>query len=155
MNDWVMSGLAEEDHTFLNTVFSPPPNRANNAALRPPNAIGVDICREAASVAHHYGVAYGASHASSAGDSASAAAAAAHPPPLFVPILLAPPLDPQPLFAKVPCAKVALPALLHRIQSLNDRHNYPTISRLPRGSYICDIAISWSNAGHSIALFKL
>ena len=60
----------------------------------------------------------------------------------------------MPVFVNVPNAQAALDALLRRIQSLDDPVRYPTISNLPRGSYICDIAISWANAGQAVALFR-
>jgi hypothetical protein len=65
------------------------------------------------------------------------------------------PLASVPAFVNVPNAKAALDALLRRIQSLDDPVRYPTISNLPRGSYICDMAISWANAGQdTVALFR-
>jgi hypothetical protein len=153
---WVIAasspGLAEEDHTQLIASFSPPPH-VRHTLLCPPETSACNITREAASVAHHYAVAY-ATLFRGGGNSSSATA---HPPlPLLPAVDLGPPLNPQPLYVKIPNAKGALPALLHRIRTLNatDYPHYPLISRLPLGSYICDIAILWSNAGQTIALFK-
>jgi hypothetical protein len=145
INGWVIAavaspGLAQEDHTQLIAAFSPPPHVRHTALLCPPETSACNITREAASVAHHYAVAY---------------ATAPPPSPFPLPVVdLGPPLNPQPLYVKIPYAKVALPTLLDRIRTLDDPHSYPLISQLPRGSYICDIALLWSNAGQTIALFK-
>jgi hypothetical protein len=150
---WVIAspGLAQEDHTQLIAAFSPPPHVRHTALLCPPETSACGITREAASVAHHYAVAY----ATYFGGGGAAPTDAPPSPPLPLPVVvLGPPLNPQPLYVTIPHAKVALPALLDRIRTLHDPHSYPLISRLPLGSYICDIALLWSNAGQTIALFK-
>lgn len=50
-------------------------------------------------------------------------------------------------------AKIALSANTYRIQHM-DAADYPILSGLPRGSYICTVNIIWANAAQSVTLFK-
>ena len=50
-------------------------------------------------------------------------------------------------------AKIALHALHQRIQNPQDP-NYPALSALPSGSYICNVLIQWANVAQTTALFK-
>ena len=50
-------------------------------------------------------------------------------------------------------AKIALNGIFERIQSIQDA-NYPVLSNLPSGSYICNVLIQWANVAHTTALFK-
>jgi hypothetical protein len=133
INGWV-SGLDADP--YLMAGFSPPPNILNTV-LCPPNAIGIDILREAVSVAYHYAPLTRESFEGGMNVE----------PPIPAPLAV------MPMLVNVHHAKIALNALLHRIQSLNDP-NYPTISNLASGSYICNMVISWANAGQSVSLFK-
>lgn len=50
-------------------------------------------------------------------------------------------------------AKIALNGIFERIQTINDP-NYPNLSNLASGSYICNVLIQWANVCHTTTLFK-
>lgn len=50
-------------------------------------------------------------------------------------------------------AKIALHAIHQRIQQPNDP-NYPVLSALPSGSYICNVLVQWANVAQTTALYK-
>jgi hypothetical protein len=63
-----------------------------------------------------------------------------------------PPVEDIPMFVNVRHPKIALSALMQRIQS--PPANYPVLCSLKQGSYICTIDQQWANAGINITLFK-
>eukprot|EP00977_Amphora_coffeiformis_P011801 scaffold2897_cov178-Amphora_coffeaeformis.AAC.6 len=50
-------------------------------------------------------------------------------------------------------AKIALNGIFERIERINDP-NYPRLSNLTSGSYICNVLIQWANVAHTTTLFK-
>jgi hypothetical protein len=133
VNHWV-AGLSEDTETDLAVLFAPSFNILNTA-LCPDPANVFNILREASSVVFHYAPLRRAS--------LNGGQFPAIPGPL-----------PGPLAnIRIHHATIALDALLSRIQHLNDP-NYPVISNLPVGSYICTASIQWGNVGQSTAVFK-
>jgi hypothetical protein len=133
VNNWV-SGLSENTDPNVFVLFAPPQN-IQFTALCPALAIGLNIQIEAGSVAFHYAPFRRANF--------NGGPFPAIPGPLQFPLGAIQILYPT----------IALHAFLSRIHNLNDP-NYPVISNLRSGSYICTVFIQWSNVGQSTALFK-
>jgi hypothetical protein len=104
--------------------------------LCPPDEMMPGLLREASSIVYHYA------------PMRSEDFAECDQPPIPGP--LKKPRAP----AHVHHAKIALRALLGRIQTMNEPTKYPTLSSLRSGSYICTVWISWSNAAHEVVLFR-
>ena len=125
-----------EADPFVSATFNPR-DAIRRTALVPPNTIGFDIVREAMSIISQYeGILIDAF-------------ANGNLPPLNPPFG---PDDDIPDDVRIAHASVALSHLMTRIQSPPD--NFPVLSGLKAGSYICTIAQVWSNVTVRIALFK-
>jgi hypothetical protein len=133
VNNWV-AGLREDADPNVTVAFAPSVNILNTA-LCPDLANVFNILREASSVVFHYAPLRRANF--------NGGQFPAIPGPLPGPLVN----------IQVHHAAIALNALLSRIQNLSDP-NYPVISNLPSGSYICTVLINWSNVGQSTAVFK-
>ena len=112
-------------------IFAPSANIVNTA-VTPNNEVAMAIQNEANSIINHY-----------------APLVEANFPNPVIPAPISAPVMP----INVRHAKFALNGMFERIQSINDP-NYPTLSNLPSGSYICNVLIQWANVAHTTTLFK-
>lgn len=101
----------------------------------PPEEDVIGILREASAIVHHYAAMpiediMGMTHPSIPGPFKN--------PSTPIPVLH---------------AEVALHALLGRIRTMNEPE-YPTLSSLRSGSYICTVWISWAGAAQEVVMFK-
>jgi len=67
-----------------------------------------------------------------------------------------PPIAPvirAPQLLRVHHANIVLHAAIRRIQNPNDA-NYPALTGLPSGSYICNVMVLWGNVWQTITLYK-
>lgn len=143
MDEWI-SHLQENADPFVNVQYTPSFHLLGTA-LCPPAAAVFDLMREASSVVHHC--------AAPTLPRESLAGAGAGP------LSQLPPMIPGPLEGPVGNivvrrANIALRAIQDRIRHMDQADDYPTLSGLPRGSYICTVHISWRNAAQAITLFK-
>ena len=115
----------------VHAIFAPSANIVNTP-LTPNNGLVFAILNEANSIINHY-----------------APLVEANFPNPVIPAPIAAPVMPINLHH----ANIALNGMFERIQSINDP-NYPTLSNLPSGSYICNVLIQWANVAHTTALFK-
>jgi hypothetical protein len=134
MDEWI-SSLPVDADPFVNVQYAPAFNLLGTT-LCPPNAAVFDLMREACSIVYHYAP---LTRESFGGPFALPPI----PGPLEGPV--------ENIF--VHHAKIALSAIHYRIQHMNQA-DYPIISGLPRGSYICAVNISWMNAIQAVTLFK-
>jgi hypothetical protein len=139
MDEWI-SSLPDGAKPFVNVQYAPAFHLLGTA-LCPPNAAVFDLMREASSVVYH--------HCSVPVPRASLGGG-----PLAQPLPIPGPLEGPVGNIFVPHANVALGAIQDRIQHLNQADDYPILSGLPRGSYICTLNISWMNAVQAVTLFK-
>lgn len=130
VNNWVstLEGDPRVDVLFL------PPNNILGTVICLPMATWAHILCEASSIAFHYA------------------------PLVANDFALQHPVIPGPFAGPVGNilvhhAQIALHALHARIQNANDP-NYPVISSLPSGSYICNVTTHWANVGYSVAIYK-
>jgi hypothetical protein len=133
VNNWV-AGLPEDTDPNVLVQFAPSLSMAGTA-LCPDLVTGINILREASAVVFHYAPLHR--------EDFNGGQFPAIPGPFQVPLGA----------TQIHQATIALHALFCRIQNLNDP-NYPFISNLPSGSYICTVFIQWSNVGQSTAVFK-
>jgi hypothetical protein len=135
VNQWVAT---LEGDPMVNVVVVPPLNILGTA-ICPPLASWPHIHREASSIAHHYAPL----------DAGAFSHVFPHHPVNPIPGPLAGPV----MNVSVHHARIALNALHARIQDPNDP-NYPVISDLPSGSYICTVTTGWGNVNYTVAIYK-
>ena len=111
-----------------------PSKAVRDSTLSPSRAVGAEIVVEAISILSHYSRLMVADFHDN------------------VPII-GPPLEDVPMFIVVHHAKLALSSFMERIQ--NPPANYPVLSALKSGSYICTVDQQWANAGVNITIQTL
>jgi hypothetical protein len=132
VNEWVST--LDGDPT-VNVMFAPPFNIVGTVLCPPANSV-FDILREASSIAHHYAPFTELNFAQNF-------------PAIAIPVPLPAPV----MNVDIHHAKIALHALHARIQNPTDP-NYPVISGLHVGSYVCTVLTSWANLAFSVAIYK-
>jgi hypothetical protein len=133
VNNWVATQDGIRDPTV--TAICAPPEGTMGTALCPPMSSWGHLLIEASTIPHHYA-------ALTANDFAQNPVVTL-PGPLATPVIQ----------DRVLHARVVLHALYARIQDPNDP-NYPAISGLPVGSYICSVLAHFPNLCYTVAIYK-
>lgn len=129
VNDWVSTVDADPG---VHAIFAPTANIVGTP-LSPDN--GIAIQNEANSIINHYAPFNTADFHGGPNP--------VIPGPIGAPVM---PINVQ-------HAKIVLHAVHQRIQTMNDA-NYPVLSNLSSGSYICNVLIQWANVAQTTALFR-